>query len=607
MATTVASLMATLGLDSSDFNQGIDSAERKSDKLGTALRGLSSIGAGILAAGFATAATGAVLLGKEIFHDIGLASNLAETISKTSVVFGDSADDIMEWSKTSANSLGLSQNAALTATATYGNLFRAMNIGEKESADMSMGLVNLSGDLASFNNMDPTVVLDKLRAGLSGETEPLKSLGININETILKEKALELGIYDGIDALTASQKAHASYALIMEQTTLAQGDFARTSQGAANQQRILQARIEDIRTAFGKKFEPTYTKILNQINDFMVKPEVMEFVDTLGDKISTFLTNAIDKLPIFFNNIKMAFGWLMENQGVIIAAVAVISVAILAFFVTLAAAAWTAMAPLLPVVAVILLIAGAAYLLYQAWINNFGGIQEKTAAVWAVVQPILQNLIAWVQRNLPVAIQFLGVMWNNMLASARLVWGFLSTYIIPLLQAIAKVIVAVVMNSFRQWSALIQNVIVPALKSLYAWFEENILPALKRFAAFAKADLAPVFVAVGRAIEGTIGWLSRLADSINSLTLPAWLTPGSPTPFELGLLGIKDAMRKVNAEGLPMLSAGINTSGDVNVGAGASGNVFNINVSSQGILDEKDIARKIGAAVGVILREKGLA
>src|SRR4030042_1131941 len=200
---------------------------------------------------------------------IGIASDLSETVSKVGIVFGDEADQVMDFGKKAAASLGMSEDAALSAAGVYGNLFRSMEMGEDISARMSVGLVQLAGDLASFNNMDPTEVADKLRAMLSGETEPGKSLGININEVTIKERALELALWDGIGALDASAKAQAVYSLIMEQTTLAQGDFARTSSGLANQQRIQKAETENLKAALGELLLPTTVTVTSAFVDFV--------------------------------------------------------------------------------------------------------------------------------------------------------------------------------------------------------------------------------------------------------------------------------------------------------------------------------------------------
>jgi hypothetical protein len=223
---------------------------------------------------------------------IGAASDLAETVSKVNVVFGDQADKILDLGKTSATALGMSENAALAAAGTYGNLFRAMGITEESSADMSVGLVKLAADLASFNNMDPTMVLDKLRAGLSGETEPLRSLGVNLNQATIEAKALELGLWSGSGAITAAAKAQASYALILEQTTLAQGDFARTSDGLANSQRVLEAELADLSAAIGKELLPIWLDLVRGVRDFLpvLKELIPIFVTTTKIALWPFTT-----------------------------------------------------------------------------------------------------------------------------------------------------------------------------------------------------------------------------------------------------------------------------------------------------------------------------
>ncbi len=251
--STLAELFVKLGLDSSEFDAGVDNAEKKGSTFGGKIGNILGKGLGIAAAGAATA-IGAV--GGMIASSIGPASDLAETTSKVGVVFGQSSAAVLEWGKTTASSIGMSSNVALSAAGTYGNLFRAMGMTEDTSSQMSTSLVELAGDLASFNNMDPTAVLDALRSGLSGETEPLKRLGVNLNQAGIEAKAMALGLWDGEGAMSAGAKAQATYALVMEQTALAQGDYARTSKGLANTQRSLTATFEDIKSSIGSAFLP---------------------------------------------------------------------------------------------------------------------------------------------------------------------------------------------------------------------------------------------------------------------------------------------------------------------------------------------------------------
>lgn len=208
---------------------------------------------------------------------ITAASDMNETLSKSKVVFGDLSVEIEKMGDQAATSMGLSKQEAIAAAATYGNLFTAMGMGEDVSAKMSMNLVQLASDLASFNNIPVGDALEKLRAGLVGEAEPLKSLGINLNEATLKEKAMVLGLSDGKGVLDASAKAQAAYAIMLDQSTKAQGDFARTSDGLANQQRILEANWKNLQVRIGDGLLPAFLSLVKAGN------QVLNTIDQLGE------------------------------------------------------------------------------------------------------------------------------------------------------------------------------------------------------------------------------------------------------------------------------------------------------------------------------------
>lgn len=178
-------------------------------------------------------------------------SALEESISKVNVVFGQSAGEIQSWASESAKSFGQSQQAALEAVGTFGNLFQAFGVGRTQAKDMSKSLVELAADLASFNNTSVEDAITALRSGLSGETEPLKRYGVALTDARLKTEAFALGLYSGKGALDANAKSQAAYALIMKDTTLAQGDFLRTSDGFANTMRTLQAEVDNAKASIG--------------------------------------------------------------------------------------------------------------------------------------------------------------------------------------------------------------------------------------------------------------------------------------------------------------------------------------------------------------------
>jgi len=185
---------------------------------------------------------------------------------------------------------------------------------------------------------------------------------------------------------------------------------------------------------------------------------------------------------------------------------------------------------------------------------------------------VLASLMNWLQTNLPIAVQFLSDLWNNTLLPAiRAVWDFIQTYMIPLFNAVAELVGAVVKLAFTAFIGYIQNVTIPALRTMWEWFENNILPTLRNVASFLSGQLGPAWEGISSAISGVIDWIHRVAEALNNIELPWWLTPGSPTPFELGLVGITNAMNGLSDISSDTFVPGIGANNPLAAGAGAGG------------------------------------
>jgi len=257
--TVLSQLQVLLTLDADEYAADIKRVQRDTEKWG---KKMQSIGKK-LTAGITTPMVAMGTL------SVKAASDLNEAMNKVEVVFGSAADIVEEFGGTAARSVGMSERAALEAAGTFGNLFTTMGLGQKASADMSVSLVKLAGDLASFNNLNPEDVLEKLRSGLVGEVEPLRTLGINLNQAAVQAKAMEMGLADANGQLSQAALVQARYALILEQTKHAQGDFGRTSDGLANSTRILRAEFEDLQARLGQELLPAATEALHVFVDML--------------------------------------------------------------------------------------------------------------------------------------------------------------------------------------------------------------------------------------------------------------------------------------------------------------------------------------------------
>jgi len=232
---------------------------------------------------------------------IGKASDLNETISKAGVIFGDADKEIQKFAKGAAASLGQSRKQALDAAATFGIFGKSAGLAGKDLSDFSIDFTKLASDLASFNNTSPEDAINAIGAALRGESEPLRRYGVLLNDASLKQAALSLGIYDGNGALTAQQKVLAAQKVIFEQTTDAQGDFARTSDGLANSTRILKAQLEDAITTLGQAFLPIAVKIAAFAKDTFI-PVIEKLTEAFSkDGLKGVLTLSTDAMLRFYD------------------------------------------------------------------------------------------------------------------------------------------------------------------------------------------------------------------------------------------------------------------------------------------------------------------
>src|SRR3546814_301605 len=232
-------------MDVATFEKGADLSEkrlaqmeRKFSKLGDKISGLGktlSLGITLPLTAFGIASANA-------------ASDAAELQSAFDQTFGAMSDTMNKWAEDTGNALGRSTQEMQKAANTFGIFFNTA-VNPQKAAEMSQIFAQLAQDLGSFYNVDTETAIQKLRSGLSGESEPLRDFGVFLTEANVKAKALEMGLTGVGDELTEQEKILARYQLVLEATKNAQGDVARTSDSTSNQMRRAAAAFEELRVA----------------------------------------------------------------------------------------------------------------------------------------------------------------------------------------------------------------------------------------------------------------------------------------------------------------------------------------------------------------------
>lgn len=251
---------------------------------------------------------------------IGLASDLEEVKNVVDTTFGADSNKIYEFADTAAEKFGLSKLSAEQYAGTLGAIFKSSGITQGID-EMSISMAGLAADMASFYNLDTEGAFSKLRAGIAGETEPLKQLGINMNTVNLEAYALANGIEKSWESMSLAEQTTLRYNYILSQTADAQGDFARTSENFANQQRVLNENISTLKSDMGEKLIPAAKEFLNMVNDNM--PLIKEAADYIGDELADSIEKLSDKAEEFIESGGLerttdALMWIIDNGDKII-------------------------------------------------------------------------------------------------------------------------------------------------------------------------------------------------------------------------------------------------------------------------------------------------
>lgn len=238
------------------------------------------------AVGLALSVTAIISFGKSC---IELGSTLSEVQNVVDVTFGAMSETINRFARDALEEFGLSETSAKKYTSTMGAMLKSMGFTTQAAAEMSMEMTGLSADMASFYNLDSETAFEKIRAGISGETEPLKQLGINMSVANLEAFALSQGITKAYNAMTQQEQAMLRYNYLMQATADAQGDFARTSDGWANQVRVLTERFNALKAAIGQGLIAVLTPVIKVLNSLLAK------ILTVTDAFSNFIAKITGK------------------------------------------------------------------------------------------------------------------------------------------------------------------------------------------------------------------------------------------------------------------------------------------------------------------------
>ena len=273
MAMTVDELQVLITAQTTKFNSeiakvqnqisGLDrNVKKTSDNLTNNLtKGLTKVAGKVLSVGAIIKGTAA---------SINAAMNFIEDENLFQVSMGKWADATREWSEEVQRAVGVSAPWLRKYAGVMTNMTASMGLAQDQAVKLGKGIALLSNDIASFYNISAESAFEKIQSAMAGMPRPLQELGIMVRDSEVKQVAYANSIARTGDELNTQQKALATYLAILQRTSNAQGDLARTINSPANQFRMLKTSIKDLAVAIGTMFQPLLSVVLPVLNAIVI-------------------------------------------------------------------------------------------------------------------------------------------------------------------------------------------------------------------------------------------------------------------------------------------------------------------------------------------------
>lgn len=400
---------------------------------------------------------------------VEFASDLVEVQNVVDVTFGAQSRVIDDWSQKTLEAFGLNELSAKRYSSTIGAMLKSSGVSGDSLLKMSKNIAQLSGDMASFYNLSGDEAFEKIRSGISGETEPLKALGINMSVANMDAFAKQQGLDKTYAKMSQGEQVLLRYQYLLAQTGDAQGDFARTQDSYANQTKLMEENWKALTGTIAAQFLPVMTKAASKINSLLaIAQKGASSIGKIGSMISdnwgiigpvigaataavawyavvtkgaaaaTAIWNGAQKVMAGFRAVqtfvRIGMGVLSGNTSAASAAQMVYNSALLA-------------CPLTWILIIITAVIAALYIGVAAW-NKFTGQSVSATGIIVGVLNVLRQIVVnmfalWWNTAAAFANFFVNV-WNHPVAAVKILFLDLANtvigYVIKMAETIENVI-----------------------------------------------------------------------------------------------------------------------------------------------------------------------
>lgn len=517
--------MATIGEARVTVVADTRAAEAKiqTSMTGASTKAGSSAGAAMgrkMAAGLGTALAGVAVAGA-LKDAVSGAMEFGDAIAASGVIFGKAQGQVQSWAEGAAQSMGLSKLAALDAANGLSAMGKAAGLQGSALAGFSTSMVQLGGDLASFRGGTAEEAVTAIGAAMRGETEPIRRYGVLLDDATLRARAMKMGLIETTtQALTPQQKALAAQAEILAQTTDAQGDFARTADGAKNETQTFLATLKDQSVELGQRLVPAWESFMAAAGPAagVLLPALGVALGVVGAAFSGLVT-VLGTIGSFISDNAVSVGLLtaalLVMAGPAIAQAAywtALGVALLAYRVAVTvstAAQWLLNAALTanPIGAVVVVLLALAAGLVYAY-KHSETFRNIVAAAFSAVKAAAAAVVGWFQ-------SVWRAVWPAMAAVAR-TFGTVIRGIWEAIKAVFRVALSLIRGYIQAWIAYLRGVwaVLTFLVDVARNVWDRVVSVFTGAVGRVRSAAESIVNAVRGVWEGLVSWFASLGSRV---------------------------------------------------------------------------------------------
>ncbi len=517
--------------DDSKIGKQLDDTGKKIEKHSSGWAGAAKGTAKAIGTAFtatAVAVTGAVVSFSK--KGIELASDLSEVQNVVDTTFGKSSKTIDKFAKDAATAYGLSELQAKQFSSTIGAMTKSMGLSQDEVTKMSIGLTGLAGDMGSFYNLAPEEAFEKLRSGISGETEPLKQLGINMSQANLEAFALKEGINKSWNEMTQAEQATLRYNYIMAATKDAQGDFAKTSGSLANQQKIAKMQFDSLAAEMGGILLPVVTKAMQSFNDLMKNNTGLK--DGLKLLFESIAKIAETALPVLIDAFNKFMPLVVQLASGILPPLVQLFSAILPVIIEIAQAVLPVIVELFGAIVPILV------QLIESILPPLLSILQAVMPILELVGQLLMPILQLVTSLIGPILELVSALIGPLLSALKPVIEIISKVLTPVINALKTVFSEVFGFIIRQvqGSAETLGKIVGSIVGFFKGFAEVFRSIWNGVSSFFKGIWEGIVNAFKTPVNWIIDGINKFLKGLNKIKIPDFVPGIGGKGFHINLI-----------------------------------------------------------------------